>query len=389
MANDWPWPLFWPILCYSQAMTNSRVATAGRWLATAWTDSVAYIALLASAGLSLAGNVADTYRVRGPATDTLDIWLAITWPLLVILMVHVFVSARWNGLSGWMQALRWLGCLAITLVAMMASWLHLNDLMASRGQVSAVATLGPLAIDFLAIMATALILAGRKARPGQADELERLLASVPPQVWENAARGVVAEIGQDVGELRGWVQDLATRLEHPAPPVWPTTLDVHGLPDPAGDPGQPDTGHTNGHDIGAEAENYLRLASLASVEDVANRPPLAVANGHTTGQEDGQVDIPLDDGQPGTVDGAASLAAAEYDAAIPGQPSGQDDGEPGIRFFPTEATERRMRELLATPGMKLADVDATVASECNVSVRTARRWRGQLANGGQSSGQDG
>src|ERR1044072_8618122 len=87
-ASNWPrpigqWPTSWPILCYSQHMTDSRVAKAGRWLATAWTDSVAYIALLASAGLSLAGNVADTYRVRGQDTDVLDIWLAITWPMLV------------------------------------------------------------------------------------------------------------------------------------------------------------------------------------------------------------------------------------------------------------------------------------------------------------------
>lgn len=128
-----------------------------------WTDSIAYIALLSSAGLSLSGNVVDTYRIRGTLTDTLDVWLAITPPALVVLMVHVFVSARWIGLSKAMQALRWLGCLSIGGVAMRASWIHLNDLMVSRGQVADVAVMLPLAIDFLAIMSTALILAGRKA----------------------------------------------------------------------------------------------------------------------------------------------------------------------------------------------------------------------------------
>ena len=82
-----------------------------------WTDSVAYVALLVSAGLSLSGNVVDTYRVRGAATDGLDIWLAITWPGLVVLMVHVFVSSRWIGLGFWMQALRWLGCISVGAVA--------------------------------------------------------------------------------------------------------------------------------------------------------------------------------------------------------------------------------------------------------------------------------
>lgn len=126
-----------------------------------WTDSVAYVALLSGAGLSIAANVADTFHIRGADTDTLDIVIAVAYPALVVLMVEVFVSARWAGLAWPMQCLRWLGTLAITAVAMRVSWVHGHQLMASRGQTEDVATLGPLAIDFLAIMATALILAGR------------------------------------------------------------------------------------------------------------------------------------------------------------------------------------------------------------------------------------
>lgn len=125
-----------------------------------WTDAVAYVALILGAGVSIAGNVADTFRTRGQDTDSLDIFLASFWPAVVVLTVHLFVNARWRGLSWPMQTLRWLGCLSIGAMAMRVSWVHLNDLMASRGQKADVAILGPLAIDFLAIMATALILAG-------------------------------------------------------------------------------------------------------------------------------------------------------------------------------------------------------------------------------------
>jgi hypothetical protein len=131
-----------------------------------WTDSVAYVALLAGAGLSIAGNVANVIRTRGVDMDGLDVVLAVAFPGLVILMVEVFVSARWRGLPAGMQWLRWIGCISIGAVAMRVSWVHLNELMTARGQKGDVATFGPLAIDALAIMATALILAGRgQARP--------------------------------------------------------------------------------------------------------------------------------------------------------------------------------------------------------------------------------
>lgn len=130
-------------------------------LAQLWTDSVAYVALVTGAAVSIAGNVVDTSRTRGAVLDALDVVLAALFPALVVLMVEVFVSSRWAGLKWPMQVLRWAGCAGVTFVAMRISWVHLNDLMLSRGQEKDVAILGPLAIDFLAIMATALILAGR------------------------------------------------------------------------------------------------------------------------------------------------------------------------------------------------------------------------------------
>ena len=143
-----------------------------------WTDAVAYIALTLGSGVSIAGNVADTYRTRGAATDGLDLFLAAFWPATVVLTVELFVNKRWLNLAWPMQVLRWTGCVAIGGMAMRVSWVHLNDLMASRGQKADVAILGPLAIDALAIMATALILAGRRGHGHVATTRDHSLATL-------------------------------------------------------------------------------------------------------------------------------------------------------------------------------------------------------------------
>lgn len=160
-----------------------------------WTDSVAYVALITGAAVSIAGNVVDTQRIRGDRMDALDVVLAALFPGLVVLMVEVFVSSRWHGLKWPMQVLRWAGCAGVTFVAMRISWVHLNDLMLTRGQKADVAIMGPLAIDFLAIMATALILAGRVTRVGGVPEvltvdevLNRWGADFEPETdWDRAA----------------------------------------------------------------------------------------------------------------------------------------------------------------------------------------------------------
>jgi len=125
-----------------------------------WTGAVAYVSLLVGAGLSVAGNLADTYRTRGADVDTLDKVMAAAWPILVLLAIEMFVNPRWPQ-NRMYQVWRWLGCLAVGLMAMIVSWTHLHDLMASRGQLFVVTILGPLAIDGMAIMATGLILSTR------------------------------------------------------------------------------------------------------------------------------------------------------------------------------------------------------------------------------------
>jgi hypothetical protein len=153
-----------------------------------WTGAVAYVSLGVGAGLSMAGNLADTYRTRGDAVDMLDKVMAVGWPALVILAIEMFVAPRWSGKTMF-QVWRWFGCLTVGGMAMVVSWTHLHDLMASRGQLAIVAILGPLAIDGMAIMATGLILSTR----GQ-------VASGHGTATEHAT----AE----------WPEDMATRLDN-------------------------------------------------------------------------------------------------------------------------------------------------------------------------------
>lgn len=204
-----------------------------------WTDSVAYVALLTGAGLSIAGNVANVVRTRGADVDTLDIVLAVAFPALVVLMVEVFVSARWIGLAWPMQLLRWMGTLSIGAVAMRVSWTHLNELMSVRGQTADVATLGPLAIDFLAIMATALILAGRgQVRPA------------PVQVDAAPFAAGTWATGEDIAsEARTWLDTLeAATLDSTTTPAFPVEV-VPVSPAPRSNEVKPESVPTDAADL--------------------------------------------------------------------------------------------------------------------------------------------
>lgn len=230
-----------------------------------WTDSVAYVALIIGAGLSVAGNIVDTFRVRGQATDVLDIVMAAAWPGLVVLMVELFVSSRWTGQRWPLQVVRWAGTVAIGAIAMRVSWVHLNDLMASRGQKADVAILGPLAIDLLAIMATAMILAGR-TMPDRAGQ-SRTVATEP------AVRTASTAGHPDAGQLDTLADEASSYLERMAMAVsGPSVLPVPVSPAPARAPRGPRTS--------------LNLAELARVLDglaphvASNKEADELAAGH-------------------------------------------------------------------------------------------------------------
>lgn len=302
-----------------------------------WTDAVAYVALILGAGLSIAGNVADTYRTRAAATDLLDIVMAVAWPALVVLMVEIFVSTRWTGLAWPMQLLRWLGTLAIGGMAMRVSWVHLNDLMASRGQKADVAILGPLAIDCLAIMATALILAGRRGQP---------LAN--GQRWVNSGQ-------------------VATKLANEAI--------GHGQSD--GQPG-----------LGRALANTEDLASYVAKmnEEVARLAKAAGTPVHLLGQD---VASHYDDGQ-GLANTYATISdeASDYLARLANHPELDTTNTPPAPLPQRERTraarydkERAKAAIAASldAGTEAAQIDAAVAEAFGVSLRTARRLRAEVA----------
>lgn len=124
-----------------------------------WTGAVAYVSLLVGAGLSVAGNLADTYRIRGQATNAVDIVLAVGPPLATLLVAELFVSEwprTWS-----VQSVRYVTMTVVGTLATVVSWLHINELLTARGQLPLVAILWPMAIDGLAIMAMAKILVMR------------------------------------------------------------------------------------------------------------------------------------------------------------------------------------------------------------------------------------
>jgi hypothetical protein len=233
-----------------------------------WTDSVAYVALLAGAGLSIAGNVANTLRVRGDLVDALDIWMAVAFPALVVLMVEVFVSARWKGLPAGMQWLRWIGCLAIGASAMRISWVHLHELMLSRDATADVAVIGPLAIDALAIMATALILAGRgqvrpAAEPGTMSlTLDNRAATFTPSLPLTPvfAEPTIAD------EATSYLERLAGTLDSETTPAHP--IDVRPVSAPPSNAVKPES-------VPADAADLIMAWMIA---DLGARPTQTQVN---------------------------------------------------------------------------------------------------------------
>ena len=174
-----------------------------------WTAGIAYVSLLVGAGLSVAGNLADTYRTRGADIDNLDKVMAAGWPILVLLAIEMFVSPRWSP-ARMFQAWRWIGCLAVGGMAMVVSWTHLHDLMASRGQLYIVSVLGPLAIDGMAIMATGLILSTRVRGHLPDTDIRQRVAMTAPDVATFKEKMSAAMSGHTAATPAGWTGPVAT-----------------------------------------------------------------------------------------------------------------------------------------------------------------------------------
>jgi len=282
-----------------------------------WTGAVAYVSLLVGAGLSVAGNLADTYRIRADAVDAVDIALAIGPPLASLLVAELFVSAWPRRLS--VQAVRWSATLLVGTLAMVVSWLHIHELLLARGQLLLVAILWPLAIDGLAIMAMAKILVTRAVSNDVQPSVQLdtpLSNDVQPSVQLDTPLS---------NDVQPSVQ-LDTPLSNDVQPsVQLDTRRLEGWTEPAADPVQWDR-ELDGWD--KQVFNAIAQAGQELADEAE-----AVANG---------VQRP-----------APSV--------------------PVIEGVPAEA-QKLIQECLDA-GDALGAVDALVASTFNVSQRQARRWR--------------
>ena len=298
-------------------------------LGSLWTGAVAYVSLGVGAGLSMAGNLADTYRTRGAGqVDALDKILALAWPALVILAIEMFVSERWTR-SAMFQIWRWTGCLAIGSMAMVASWTHLHDLLASRGQLAVVAILGPLAIDGMAIMATGLILSTR----GQSGQLATAPASVPTI---GQAPASVPTVGQALA-----TKDMATLAN------WPTEV--------------------------ATLDTIVQTEALIRGQELARR----MASPQEPTVEAGQLADDLDAWERG-VNAAIHDAGQELARQAEAVANGHLAEDPPVVPAVPAAAALLIQECLAKRDAKSA-IDALVAAEHGGSTRQARRWRAEVA----------
>jgi hypothetical protein len=331
-----------------------------------WTDAVAYIALTLGSGVSIAGNVADTYRTRGAATDGLDLFLAAFWPATVVLTVELFVNKRWVGLAWPMQVLRWAGCIAIGGMAMRVSWVHLNDLMASRGQKADVAILGPLAIDALAIMATALILAGRRGHGHMSADTVNLLDVVATGDVRGHGHKVnfadtdtmdSVSVSQDV---RGHARTRTTDADY--------SVDIWATPD-------------SGHADTAVAGRTATEEEVAVARDVRDRewPDTATPPSFLYETDTAVAEPPMATRPEGDLNawqhGYERHIDAQFAEDLP-------KVEAELAKLTTDTLPQRERlsvpdgavqVIKAWPGAR-SDLVKHVSGTCNVSTRTARRW---------------
>ncbi|MFG3710090.1 hypothetical protein [Micromonospora sp. NPDC047730] len=146
----------------------------------------AYVGLVLGAVGSLAANVRHTYLPPEgapvdwtPGADALA--AAVFWP--IALFVGLEVMARSNFAAGWRGvALRALGVGPVTLVAGIASYLHLSGLLRHLGEVDAIVYLGPLGVDGLMLMCSAMLTATAK-RQAVARVAAGRLGAHRPYTW--------------------------------------------------------------------------------------------------------------------------------------------------------------------------------------------------------------
>jgi hypothetical protein len=301
-----------------------------------WAGAVAYVSLLFGAGLSVAGNLADTYRIRGHAVDGVDIALAIGPPIATLLVAEMFVSAWPRKIS--IQSIRWFTTVTVGALATIVSWSHINELLAARGQNHLVAILWPLAIDGVAIMAMAKILVTRG----------HVAMANPPLATDGqmASEGAVATNGQmavATASVGQWEGPVAT---------------------------EEDVAISEAAFRGQMATEPGDVAFTSEREYMATQP---------FGEPEEDVRAVLDHWEAGhqaAIDDLGRTMADEAEAFVnAGAAIKHAEVKPEVKV-PEQAREF-IANMLAQ-GAKTAEIDEAVQEMCMVSPRTARRYRGAV-----------
>ena len=159
--------------------------------------------------------------------------MASAWPILVLLAIHLFVNPRWSSEVGF-RIIRWGGVAGVGVLAMIVSWTHLHDLLATRGQGLLVSVSGPVAIDLMAIMATGLILSTRTRQLDigtslvstfVAEDIADVAEDIEDTPWTDTER-IVTEAGLSMdisAEASSWLDNL-TRSVGSLAPVLPVSV---------------------------------------------------------------------------------------------------------------------------------------------------------------------
>lgn len=330
-------------------------------LAKLWTGAVAYISLLVGAGLSVAGNLADTYRVRGAAVDNVDLALAVGPPLATLLVAELFVSEWPRQFS--MQAVRWVTTITVGTLAMIVSWLHLYALLDARGQNDLVAILWPLAIDGLAIMAMAKLLAmrGGHVRVATANLLDVMATG------DARGHGHADMTAEEAAKL----EEEFVAICGCGPVTTDTEDDGHGhAPDECADtaitwPPAPDT-------------FFKPVATATWVSETDTIPDMAVAEPPMATRPEGDLNAWQSGYEDGLTAAGQELAGEVENWITRGAPTTV------IPVVPGRAQELPQRQRVTVPddaaeiirtwtGAR-ADLVKSLAGHRGVSTRTARRW---------------
>jgi hypothetical protein len=279
--------------------------------------------LVLGAGLiaSLAGNVQSILLEDGaPGVGALI--SAVWWPIILFGMIELAIHTPWDT-STRDELTRWVGVLAIGLLAFYISYFHLAHVLSSFGYDVASRYAGPFAVDLAMVVATVAL-----NRVGQ----------VRKQLVATEARG----------------------HEEVAEPLSLASQPLPADPTPVATPGQEvaSTPEQPGQEVAADF-----FTALCDDQDWA------------TGGNDLDAEL-------AELIAQAQIREPEPEQEPEPEPESEQEQPPAVKLTPVPARAAKMIRTALEQGMIGKELDAYLVAEgVAPSTRSARRWRAALANG--------